>query len=152
MRKDIQFKTEDGVTLRGWHYLPDGRRGKVPTIVMAHGFSAVKEMYLEAAKGDFWMKPPPRQPSSGICWIGGRPLAERRRRTGPAAPAAALGVEPLVSGAGRCRQGTRPSHRLGALARKPLVALWRYVAQGLVPQGAVFKTADGSVPLQNSMA
>ena len=44
MRKDIEFKTEDGVTLRGWHYLPDGRRGKVPTIVMAHGFSAVKEM------------------------------------------------------------------------------------------------------------
>lgn len=47
MRTDIEFKTEDGVTLRGWHYLPDGRRGKVPTIVMAHGFSAVKEMYLD---------------------------------------------------------------------------------------------------------
>jgi cephalosporin-C deacetylase-like acetyl esterase len=47
MRKDIQFKTEDGVTLRGWHYLPDSGRGKVPTIVMAHGFSAVKEMYLD---------------------------------------------------------------------------------------------------------
>ena len=24
MRKDIQFKTTDGTTLRGWHYLPDG--------------------------------------------------------------------------------------------------------------------------------
>lgn len=36
MRKDIEFKTEDGVTLRGWHYLPDGRQGKLPTIVMAH--------------------------------------------------------------------------------------------------------------------
>ena len=47
MRKDIEFKTEDGVTLRGWHYVPDGARGKVPTIVMAHGFSAVKEMYLD---------------------------------------------------------------------------------------------------------
>jgi dipeptidyl aminopeptidase/acylaminoacyl peptidase len=23
MRKDIAFKTEDGVTLRGWLYLPD---------------------------------------------------------------------------------------------------------------------------------
>lgn len=33
--------------LRGWHYLPDGREGKLPTIVMAHGFSAVKEMYLD---------------------------------------------------------------------------------------------------------
>jgi fermentation-respiration switch protein FrsA (DUF1100 family) len=47
MRKDIEFKTEDGVTLRGWHYVPESRRGKVPTIVMAHGFSAVKEMYLD---------------------------------------------------------------------------------------------------------
>jgi pimeloyl-ACP methyl ester carboxylesterase len=32
---------------RGWHYLPENRSGKVPTIVMAHGFSAVKEMYLD---------------------------------------------------------------------------------------------------------
>ena len=47
MRKDIEFKSEDGVTLRGWHYVPDGRQGKTPTIVMAHGFSAVKEMYLD---------------------------------------------------------------------------------------------------------
>jgi fermentation-respiration switch protein FrsA (DUF1100 family) len=48
MRTDFEFKTEDGVTLRGWHYLPEGRRGgRVPTIVMAHGFSAVKEMYLD---------------------------------------------------------------------------------------------------------
>jgi fermentation-respiration switch protein FrsA (DUF1100 family) len=47
MRTDIEFKTEDGITLRGWHYLPDSWQGKVPTIVMAHGFSAVKEMYLD---------------------------------------------------------------------------------------------------------
>ena len=47
MRKDFAFKTEDGITLRGWHYLPDGRLGKHPTVVMAHGFSAVKEMYLD---------------------------------------------------------------------------------------------------------
>jgi fermentation-respiration switch protein FrsA (DUF1100 family) len=47
MRTDIAFKTEDGVTLRGWHYVPDDRQGKLPTIVMAHGFSAVKEMYLD---------------------------------------------------------------------------------------------------------
>jgi uncharacterized protein len=46
MRKDIAFKTTDGTTLRGWHYLPDGS-GKHATIVMAHGFSAVKEMYLD---------------------------------------------------------------------------------------------------------
>ena len=47
MRKDIEFKTEDGVTLRGWHYVPEGAGGLAPTIVMAHGFSAVKEMYLD---------------------------------------------------------------------------------------------------------
>ena len=46
MRQDIAFKTSDGTTLRGWHYLPDGA-GPFPTIVMAHGFSAVKEMYLD---------------------------------------------------------------------------------------------------------
>jgi uncharacterized protein len=47
MRKDIAFRTQDGLTLRGWHYVPDGGTGKAPVIVMAHGFSAVKEMYLD---------------------------------------------------------------------------------------------------------
>src|SRR5262245_46559256 len=47
MRTDIEFRTEDGVTLRGWLYLPDQSRGRVPTIIMAHGFSAVKENYLD---------------------------------------------------------------------------------------------------------
>jgi len=47
MRRDIAFKTEDGVTLRGWLYLPDLTATQVPTVVMAHGFSAVKEMYLD---------------------------------------------------------------------------------------------------------
>src|ERR671936_1880450 len=47
MRQDIEFDAE-GVTLRGWLYVPDGASGPVPAIVMAHGFSAVKEMYLDA--------------------------------------------------------------------------------------------------------
>jgi fermentation-respiration switch protein FrsA (DUF1100 family) len=47
MRRDVEFNTEDGVTLRGWLYLPDGAAGTVPTIVMAHGFSALKENYLD---------------------------------------------------------------------------------------------------------
>src|SRR3989449_10660329 len=47
MRRDIAFKTEDGVTLRGWLYLPDRTAGQAATVVMAHGFSAVKEMYLD---------------------------------------------------------------------------------------------------------
>jgi fermentation-respiration switch protein FrsA (DUF1100 family) len=47
MRKDIELRTEDGVTLRGWLYLPDRPSGRAPVVVMAHGFSAVKEMYLD---------------------------------------------------------------------------------------------------------
>jgi fermentation-respiration switch protein FrsA (DUF1100 family) len=46
MRQDVEFDAE-GVTLRGWLYVPDGASGPVPAIVMAHGFSAVKEMYLD---------------------------------------------------------------------------------------------------------
>ena len=46
MRRDIAFNAE-GVTLRGWLYLPERVTGPVPTVVMAHGFSAVKEMYLD---------------------------------------------------------------------------------------------------------
>jgi fermentation-respiration switch protein FrsA (DUF1100 family) len=47
MRQDIEFAAEDGVTLRGWLYVPDDAAGRVPGIVMCHGFSAVKEMYLD---------------------------------------------------------------------------------------------------------
>jgi uncharacterized protein len=46
-RRDIEFDAE-GVTLRGWFYPAEGASGTAPTIVMAHGFSAVKEMYLDA--------------------------------------------------------------------------------------------------------
>lgn len=47
MRKDIEFKADDGTILRGWHFVPGSGAGKYPTIVMAHGYSAVKEMYLD---------------------------------------------------------------------------------------------------------
>jgi hypothetical protein len=47
MRQDIAFDA-DGATLRGWFYLPDHATGPAPTIVIAHGFAAVKEMYLDA--------------------------------------------------------------------------------------------------------
>jgi fermentation-respiration switch protein FrsA (DUF1100 family) len=46
MRRDIEFDAE-GTILRGWLYLPDGASGAVPGIVMAHGFSAVKEQHLD---------------------------------------------------------------------------------------------------------
>jgi fermentation-respiration switch protein FrsA (DUF1100 family) len=45
-RNDIEFPTEDGLLLRGWHFVPAGD-GPFPTIVMAHGITAVKEMGLE---------------------------------------------------------------------------------------------------------
>ena len=47
MRTDVEFRTGDGMTLRGWHYRAANGSGPWPTIVMAHGFSAVKEMYLD---------------------------------------------------------------------------------------------------------
>ena len=47
MRTDIEFEAE-GVTLRGWFFRPDDAADALPTVVMAHGFSAVKEMYLDA--------------------------------------------------------------------------------------------------------
>lgn len=46
MRDEIAF-TSEGRTLRGWFYPPTGRAGPAPAIVMAHGFSAVKEQYLD---------------------------------------------------------------------------------------------------------
>jgi fermentation-respiration switch protein FrsA (DUF1100 family) len=46
MRRDIEFNAE-GTILRGWLYLPERAKGRVPAVVMAHGFSAVKEMYLD---------------------------------------------------------------------------------------------------------
>src|ERR1700730_8877579 len=46
MRRDIEFNAE-GLTLRGWFYVPDGAKKSVPTIVMAHGFSCTKEMFLD---------------------------------------------------------------------------------------------------------
>lgn len=46
MRRDIAFSAE-GVTLRGWLYVPDTGGPRFPAVVMAHGYSAVKEMYLD---------------------------------------------------------------------------------------------------------
>lgn len=46
-REDISFKTCDGVTLRGWLYRPENSgSAPLPCLVMAHGFTALKEMDL----------------------------------------------------------------------------------------------------------
>ena len=46
MRRDIEFPSR-GSQCRGWLYVPDASVVKqpAPAIVMAHGFSAVKEMF-----------------------------------------------------------------------------------------------------------
>ena len=46
-RRDIEFGAE-GVTLRGWFYPAEASSAPGAAVVMAHGFSAVKEMYLDA--------------------------------------------------------------------------------------------------------
>jgi len=46
-RRDIAFDAE-GITLRGWFYPAEGASGPAAAVVMAHGFSAVKEMYLDS--------------------------------------------------------------------------------------------------------
>jgi dienelactone hydrolase len=44
-RADVEFDSQ-GTILRGWRYRPDGA-GRHPAIVMAHGMTAVKEMFLD---------------------------------------------------------------------------------------------------------
>jgi len=46
MKIDVQFNA-DGTTLRGWLYMPDRGARPFPIVVMAHGFSALKEMGLD---------------------------------------------------------------------------------------------------------
>jgi fermentation-respiration switch protein FrsA (DUF1100 family) len=46
MREDVAFAS-DGATLKGWLYRPQRPVGLRPAIVMAHGFSATKEMFLD---------------------------------------------------------------------------------------------------------
>jgi len=48
MRHDITFPSE-GLNCAGWLYVPDNQKSgeQHPAIVMAHGFSGVKEQYLD---------------------------------------------------------------------------------------------------------
>jgi uncharacterized protein len=46
-RRDIAIDAE-GVTLRGWFHAAEGTGAPGAAVVMAHGFSAVKEMYLDS--------------------------------------------------------------------------------------------------------
>lgn len=46
MRIDVEFDA-GGTTLRGWLFKPDMAGARFPAVVMAHGFSALKEMDLD---------------------------------------------------------------------------------------------------------
>lgn len=45
MKRDIQFKADDGITLRGWIVTPDAP-GPHPVVVMTHGAGGYKEWFL----------------------------------------------------------------------------------------------------------
>jgi uncharacterized protein len=46
VRRDVEIDAGDA-RLRGWLYLPDDGDGPFPAVVLAHGFSALKEMGLD---------------------------------------------------------------------------------------------------------
>jgi uncharacterized protein len=52
MRTDVEFDA-GGTTLRGWFFKPDMAGTQFPAVVMAHGFSALKEMDLDRYAGAF---------------------------------------------------------------------------------------------------
>jgi cephalosporin-C deacetylase-like acetyl esterase len=58
-RTDIEFKTSDNVTLRGWFYAPStSTPSSSACLVMHHGFSALKEMDLNTFAEYFTSKLP----------------------------------------------------------------------------------------------
>lgn len=51
-RRDIEFKTCDHVTLRGWFYTPTDAPAKLPCLVMAHGLGGLKEFGCHHVRAD----------------------------------------------------------------------------------------------------
>lgn len=45
-KQDVSFKTQDGIQLHGWLYLPYPIKTPFPCIIMTHGFTALKEHHL----------------------------------------------------------------------------------------------------------
>ncbi|GLA21841.1 hypothetical protein AnigIFM62618_001976, partial [Aspergillus niger] len=45
LQRDVEFRTVDGIMLRGVFYAPTGDE-KMPCIIMTHGFSGLKEQFL----------------------------------------------------------------------------------------------------------
>jgi cephalosporin-C deacetylase-like acetyl esterase len=82
MRQDVTFLSE-GLKCTGWLYLPDDLRSgeRRPVIVLAHGFSAVKEMYLDAFNDPPAELGAPLTPDDNA-WFGGASLPIVRKATG----------------------------------------------------------------------
>ncbi len=51
-QKNIEFNAE-GTLLRGWLFKPQAATGKLPCIVMSHGWGCIKELYLDLFAADF---------------------------------------------------------------------------------------------------
>lgn len=53
-REDIAFQTNDNITLRGWFYTPEASSTTpLPCLVISHGFTAVKEIFLDILAAHF---------------------------------------------------------------------------------------------------
>jgi cephalosporin-C deacetylase-like acetyl esterase len=58
-QRNITFQTSDNVTLRGWLFTPpESASTRLPCLVMSHGWSALKEMDLDAFANYFISKLP----------------------------------------------------------------------------------------------
>ena len=82
-----------------------------------------------------------RRPHAGDSQGRQWPAADRDGRTHlvVAALSTGLGLGRVVPAAGPGRTGRPRRIAIVALARKLLVALWRYVTAGVIPEGAVLK-------------
>lgn len=65
-REDVEFKTSDGVTLRGWLYKPASTSTKSPCLILHHGFSALKEMDLNTFAEYFTTRRNPATTSTNL--------------------------------------------------------------------------------------
>ena len=58
-REDNALQTTDNVTLHGWLYTPEASSPTpLPCLVMSHGFTAVKEIFLDILAAHFPSSPP----------------------------------------------------------------------------------------------
>lgn len=152
MRTDVAFASE-GTTCRGWLYLPDDRPAgaRVPAIVMAHGFAAVKEMRLDrfaeafAAAGlasvvfDYRglgaSDGEPRQDLDPYAQVRDYRNAISFARARPEIDPARIGVWGSSYSGGHALTVAAWDRRVRAVvAQVPLIDAWEFVTRGLGPE------------------